>query len=753
MGLRVSRQAVDVIGQRDSDLRVATQAIEVLGTTDPNIEVYRVAVEYLRVLSTLPSIKEVSATSTLVLSQDEDVEYIELPKTNVTLAMTVDAAYTLVPVKEGDSTLVLTQAASYERVRNRSAESVLELLQAASYVGPKWVSANSAIPLTQAANFAQTYEVSAESTLVFSQDAIFGGTHRVDAESILALSGIADTKIKTRAVTTQLNLTHVATVDKILTAHSHINLTHSATAGMITRDAESQLNLTQSARFEPFPQSVESQLNLTHAATVNIKSLSASSHIDLSQDVACQKPIRASGSSNLSELGWVVDPITGEVTEEEVGLRHEATVVHDSVRSVEHLLSFRQTVGLTHVRADGDSVSASSTLSLTHSAIVNKTGYAGNIINLMHEAKGWAGRPGNSHLELTHEATVVVSKAYTATSTIGLSHAATYTLITASSPYQYTPYIGESTDPDAPTPPTETLQGPMAGIQVPFQLVYPSIGAVTDAVSMKTPNLGNIDRLAFNRVQRETRGGTLIVFADAMWPKVQSLLLTFSGLKSVEAQAVLTFIDDHLGREIGLIDWEHRYWRGVITVPDDPIVEDSFDSFTASFEFQGELDPTWNPQVVPPSLRYSKIRSDQEGGYYVPTEPILPITPEAADYHMAEAGATIKIGYPLYLSGNIVNPAQANAAGTTQVVGISIADVSVGVGCKYITEGSIERSDWMEVAGTATLSPGVTYYLSPDTAGRITATAPTTAGQYVVRVGRAVNTTTLDVEIELPILL
>jgi len=51
------------------------------------------------------------------------------------------------------------------------------------------------------------------------------------------------------------------------------------------------------------------------------------------------------------------------------------------------------------------------------------------------------------------------------------------------------------------------------------------------------------------------------------------------------------------------------------------------------------------------------------------------------------------------------------------------------------------------------LVPGNTYFLSPITAGQITNVAPTTTGQYVVRVGRAVTTTKLDVEIELPILL
>ena len=379
-----------------------------------------------------------------------------------------------------------------------------------------------------------------------------------------------------------------------------------------------------------------------------------------------------------------------------------------------------------------------------------------------------------SALSLSQSASGIIVRELSAESTLGIIHSAGDPVFTRQlgaeneitiyqgfavdfsrqSICQYDPSIGANSDPDAPEPPPTAIQGPVAGIQVPFQLVYPSTGTVTDSVSLRAPNLGNKDRLAFNRVLRETRGGTLIVFADRIWPKVQTLVLSFSGLYRVEAQALLEFLENHVGQEIGLIDWEHRYWRGVIITPDKPIVEDRFDSFSASFEFQGELDPTWNPQVVPPTERYSAIRSEQAGGYYVPREPQLPITPESTDYHSAQADGQIKIGYPVYLktSGH-VDPAQANDPGTAQVAGISISDTEATFACKYITEGRVQRTDWTEVAGTALLSAGATYFLDPLVAGRITTTAPVSSGHYVVRVGRAVTSSTLDVEIELPILL
>ncbi len=727
-GLRVTRQSVDVIGQKGSDLRVATQSVDVVGLTDPDIRIYRVALEYLRELVVYVE----GASSTIALTQ---------------------SATTNFKTQDITSTIVLTQAASYDCVRNRQAESELELLGVVDYIGPKWVSANSAIALTQDTYIPEVYEVEAGTTIVFSQDTSHVGTQRLEADSTLVLTQFADTPLKIRSTSSQINLTQSASAGMILTASSHIALTQSATLTAINPTATSQLNLAHEARYQPLPQFAESQIILTQSTWQNIRYLQVNSQINLTQLNSVSKPIQVSATTELSTTEWLIDPETGETTEQDTGLRQSVETIHDGTRSAESMISFNCVVGLTHVLASGTAVSASSTLALTQEAILSTVATGTSAISLSQAAVAQAGKSGYTTIELTQEASVNFSKAFTIQSEIEVRHAAAFTLIVASTPYQYSPFVGGTSDPDAPMPPPTTLQGPMAGIQVPFQLVYPSIGAVTDSLSLKTPNFGNLDRLAFNRVQRETRGGSLVIYADPIWPKIQTLILTFSGLKRVEAQNLLTFIDDHIGQEIGLIDWEHRYWKGVITAPDQPIVEDSFDSFTSSFEFQGELDPTWNPQVVPPSLRYSAIRSEQEEGYYVPNEPQLPTIPEA-DYLSAEADSTVKIGYAVYLkSSGHLDPAKADAQSTSGIIGVSISDAMAGALCKYLSEGKVTRSDWTEVAGAALLTPGVTYYLSPTTAGQITSTAPTTTGQSVAAIGRATSTTELDIEIGTPVLL
>jgi hypothetical protein len=162
---------------------------------------------------------------------------------------------------------------------------------------------------------------------------------------------------------------------------------------------------------------------------------------------------------------------------------------------------------------------------------------------------------------------------------------------------QYHPFLGFGST-DNPTPPNSILTGTNLTVTAPFQFVWPSTGTVTDWITLRAPEFGNKDKLTFNRVNRETRGGSLIVYANPMWPKTQTLALTFTGLKQTEVQDLLDFLNDHLGVEIGLIDWETRYWRGIITTTTNPVIEDSFDNYTVNLEFEGELILNWTPQIL-----------------------------------------------------------------------------------------------------------------------------------------------------------
>jgi hypothetical protein len=102
--------------------------------------------------------------------------------------------------------------------------------------------------------------------------------------------------------------------------------------------------------------------------------------------------------------------------------------------------------------------------------------------------------------------------------------------------------------------------------------------------------------------------------------------------------------------------------------------------------------------------------------------------------------------------------AQANAAATKDVCGLvaqspSIANGASGAVC---IDGlmTATTAQWDAVTGdTGGLTFKARYYLDPTTAGKITKTAPTTVGQYVIEVGEAFSTTDLKVNILAPILL
>ena len=121
-----------------------------------------------------------------------------------------------------------------------------------------------------------------------------------------------------------------------------------------------------------------------------------------------------------------------------------------------------------------------------------------------------------------------------------------------------------------------------------------------------------------------------------------------------------------------------------------------------------------------------------------------------------EAGGIV-IGMAVYSSAiDTVKMAKANALSTSQVLGIAQSTfVTTGPGTIQSSGViALTTAQWDAVAGTSGgLAYGVVYYLDPATSGKITATAPITAGQTVVRVGTAISTTELVINIQAPVLL
>ncbi len=171
---------------------------------------------------------------------------------------------------------------------------------------------------------------------------------------------------------------------------------------------------------------------------------------------------------------------------------------------------------------------------------------------------------------------------------LNLGQSVAYYYITPCIDKQYHPFVGESnviSQPTAPELESPIVQGTPAVTR--FELIYPAAGGATDSMTLRAPELDSHDRNAFSRINRETRGGRLVVFADPIWPKVTTIACTFTGLTKTEMLTLQTFVLTHIGEEIKVVDWEGRGWRGVVIKPNDPATCDGKDKWSIGFEFEG----------------------------------------------------------------------------------------------------------------------------------------------------------------------
>jgi hypothetical protein len=591
------------------------------------------------------SIKMASATSSLAITQTAEIN-IQFPVATSALSLTQEAKNTTVDAAASSpislvqtalpglfkpiatTSISLVSAATGENLRN-GITSALTITQTVLLGGPKYKSASSPITVTNtavgigpikrnvvdtltltdlatssirmltasdvltldtAARKADTFVVSASSSLTLD-NAATGFNNRVTASSTLALIQVADTNQKQRSVTDSITVAHTATADTNKKVVSTLTLTHEATQGIITLSVVDTLDLTDEARNSNIRVVVPaSTLELTQTVRSSIRMLEAANSLDLVQTLAVQKPIYASASSPLITTEDVFDIDTQSVITVETGLGQSVSVTVNAVRPSSNIISFAQTATQYVVYADAIAADAESTLAITQEARLSKqVTNELQVIPLTQSAMGVTGREARNTLDtLDVVASVnVVRGNITASNTLEITHAVSFIFEKRNTLCTYSPFVGTSTDPNAPTPPPSTYTAP--GATPGFRLQYPATGPVTDEVLLRSPNTGNVDRLSMVRINRETRGGTLIVYADPIWPKVQTLLLSFSGLSFQQGQDLMEFMETHIGEEIRLIDYEDRVWRGVITNPQDPVVQDGKGCrYTASYEFEGE---------------------------------------------------------------------------------------------------------------------------------------------------------------------
>ena len=476
--------------------------------------------------------------------------------------------------RSGSSNIALAETPTVHGNWKRSATSVIVADSQLSYIGPHALAASSPLALTDAAHLCQNLAVSAASNLSVASSSLARGTMHVVAASALSPQSWADPPSRVRQLLSTIALSDAASPAYCHTASSQLALMQRAEKGQKTATASSAFSLSQASRLVMRGTDAASTLFLSHSVVTSIHMLAAGTTVSLSGAAACQGPKQVSAASLLQTTGQGLD---GNLQPIVVigGLQDAAAVAHTAgFATPVQYLDPRGAASVVRLRANAINLSAGSQLCLDYDIARNKTGDAQARLALDQSIAVHRCSPAASGVSLSDSALSTSNRGRGACSMIEGRQSVTFVVVTGSIQFQYHPFIGEGAAGIAGPPPA-TLPGPLAGITARFQLVWPAAGEATDSVTLRAPNLGNKDRLSFNRVSRETRGGTLIVFADPVWPKIQTLALSFSGLSEAESQDLLAFLEAHLGQEVGLIDWEQRYWRGVVMTPEEPVTEDS----------------------------------------------------------------------------------------------------------------------------------------------------------------------------------
>jgi len=277
---------------------------------------------------------------------------------------------------------------------------------------------------------------------------------------------------------------------------------------------------------------------------------------------------------------WGYDPDTGEFYPVYYGLQDSIDL--DIIRNREKIQDFivTQEIEYIHDKTSGTSKSVSNNISFSQVIGVGYGIEQNLTLSQVISAESAYG-PSNT-LEFSQNIEIEGIYNITINSNLELQSTFTYTY---SKPRvnvlcNYSPFIGGTTDSDSPRPPSNTTPTIISLQEVTLTSNYSTI-------TLRNPEFGNRDRSSFQRINRETRGGTLIVYADPTWPRTQQIILEFTGLSEAKAQEFLTFVAYSIGQNIELKDWESREWGGIIISPQNPIVRDGECNISVSLELEG----------------------------------------------------------------------------------------------------------------------------------------------------------------------
>lgn len=563
---RVTQQEIDVLGDGSGTARVTQQLVEVLG--DDSVDINGIGVNVL----------------SLIVGATASVDRFGIAENILDLE---DGVFNGVQVEVGNELGLVTETTGYNSTHHADADSSIGLESEAIGHNPNIrVSASNDIDLVHdGLGRNSVIRISADNAIAFIQESPFrdhpesviSDLSTLDCFAIGAPSGVEHvTSVLALSQTVRHNFVYVA-------AASAIAMNQGPYIGQkYTKVASVPLSLVNagSATRLPGVVVVESVLAFEQEATgdTDIISRSRTSVLELTQTATANRDIPVNGDFNFQSTLQLEQSVTAAAprfvsASTVLPLSNEVRFSQNARVSIVDLLSLDSRCGLVKER------SATNVLELLQKAVRIVT--ASSILNLQQTLDVNRVKAGSSTFVLTQTLARVLEAKRTVVQPLDLSVSANGFIIAAGLFCAYKPFIGSGPG-QAPA-----VTPPMLGY-AKLSLTYPLISP-TLTVVLRNPQFGNQDRLAFDRVNRETRGGTLDMFADPDWPKQTTLNVNVTALRRQQVENLLAFFQASIGQEIGLLDHENRQWRGIIITPDASVEQEGKDRFTVNFEFEGAL--------------------------------------------------------------------------------------------------------------------------------------------------------------------
>lgn len=441
------------------------------------------------------------------------------------------------------------------------------------------------------------------------------------------------------AVRVTRQVVEVLTLDNLeQSLTSTLSLTQEAKQLANNQSASSTLSLTGTAEDNTIQIDIQNQLNLTQSATNNIKFVSASNVLSLIDLAERGQDILQSLSNTLALIDSANQNQKVESVANILNLQQSIILVtnNDVFIEVESSLSLTdtaqlgnrifnrtlgpgisdpdpleliQTIQLSGIRSFSisDLLTFTQQISINKNVTINLTSFlslaqevgrvfdlsAANILDLVQVAERifsvssvlnltqavivQSPKEAENTFSLVQAINLLAEFTRSASNTLGLSQTVGLRFATIDT-CQYDPQVGTG---------GFTTTDPTFGIAT-LTLTHPFVTPTTTLV-LRNPNFGNTENFQFSRINRESRGGTLLVFRDPTWPKREALAITVDFLKQQQKLDLLAFFQTSLGQEIGLLDNENRQWKGIIVNPDSEVTHVGKDNYSVTFEFEGEI--------------------------------------------------------------------------------------------------------------------------------------------------------------------